>query len=153
MTFSLSALFDAVSSRMRATVDAEGFTEYEPDTAPAGQRLSVAVWLGSIRPVRGGNGLDRTTIRVEFIIRLYYPAGIKSQEKADRVLAGAVDALGDTISGAFTLGNTVMNVDLLGQYGDGFGGSGGYSEVDGAEYRVFTLNLPLIVSDVWVQSA
>jgi hypothetical protein len=151
MTLGIEGLFDAVSSHIRRTVAAEGITEYEPDAAPTGQALSMAVYMGSIRPVRGGNGLNSTTLRVEFFVKFYYPSGVKSQEKADRVITRGVDALGAVLSGDFRLGETVMNVDLLGQYGESVGGAFGYSLIDGAEYRVFTLNVPLIVSDVWEQ--
>jgi hypothetical protein len=152
VTVNLAGLLDALTSHVKTTVKAESVTQYEPEAAPAGKGLSVAVWVGSIRPVRGGSGLDSTTLRAEFVVRLYFPLGVRSQETADRALIGAVDDLGAVISGDFTLGNTVMNVDLLGQYGDGVGGTAGYSVVDGAEYRVFTLLVPLILSDMWPQS-
>ncbi len=152
MTLDLQRLRDAVASAVRAVVTAEGYTDYEPDAAPGGQGLTLAVWLQSVFPVRGGHGLDSTTLRVELQLRLYYPAGVKSQETADTAIIRAVDAIGRAVSGDFTLGNEVMNVDLLGQYGESFGGRAGYASVDGAEYRVFTMILPLIMSDMWPQS-
>jgi hypothetical protein len=152
MSLDLAQLLDALTSHVRTTTGVEGLTEYEPDAAPGGSGLSVAVFLHAIRPVRGGHGLDKTTLRVEMWARFYFPAGVKSQLKADRVISRAVDAVGTAISGDFTLAGTVMNVDLLGQYGDGVGGTAGYTSIDGAEYRIFTLNIPLILSDMWVQS-
>jgi hypothetical protein len=152
VSIDLRGLRDAVSSVLRAEVAAEGFTDYEPEAAPGGQGLTMAAWLQSVMPVRGGHGLDSTTLRLEMQVRFYYPAGVKAQEQADTVIMQAVDAVGRAVSGAFTLGGDVMNVDLLGQYGEGFGGRAGYTAIDGAEYRIFTLILPLILPDMWPQT-
>jgi hypothetical protein len=56
-------------------------------------------------------------------------------------------------SGDFELGGNVRNVDLLGQASEGLTAQAGYLEQDGKLYRVMTINLPLIVNDVWNQVA
>ena len=68
-------------------------------------------------------------------------------------LIAATDLLINTFSGDFTLGGTIMGVDLLGMSGPPLEANPGYINQDSVLYRVSDIRLPLLVADAWTQAA
>lgn len=125
---------------------------HEPKSAPD-TGLTCAVWVEQIGPARGGSGLAATSTRLALNVRLYTPMLSEPEDAIDPNLMTALDALMAAYSGDFTLGGLVREVDLLGTYGDPLSARAGYLTTSGAEYRVVTITLPLVVSDLWEQVA
>jgi len=125
---------------------------HEPKSPPT-SGITAAVWVEQIGPARGGSGLDSTTARLALFVRLYSSLEQEPADAIDPDLMTALDALMAAYSGDFELGGLIRHVDLLGAYGDPLGARAGYLAESGAEYRVMTITLPLICSDLWNQEA
>jgi hypothetical protein len=124
---------------------------HEPKKAP-GNGLHVSVWGQSSRPIPGLGGLTKTSMRLEFKVRMYLNMLMEPQDAIDPALMDAMDSVMSAYSGDFTLGGTIRNVDLLGAHGQALSMDAGYLDHDGRKFRVYVITLPLIVDDVWTQS-
>ena len=150
MSLSTSAILAAVISHAKGAGRFERVLTHEPKSAP-GNGLTVAVWAQSLRPVV--SGLASTCARLELSVRVYTNMLAKPEDDIDRRLLDVVDLLMGAYSGDFTLGGLVRNVDLLGEHGEPLSADAGYLEQDNRLYRVMVITLPLIVNDLWSQSA
>src|SRR5919106_446056 len=99
------------------------------------------------------SAVESTTARLALYVRLYSSLVQDPPDAIDPDLMTALDALMAAYSGDFELAGEVRQVDLLGHYGDPLGARAGYLAEAGAEYRVMTIILPLIVNDLWNQEA
>ncbi|MEU1445508.1 hypothetical protein [Streptomyces mirabilis] len=152
MALDITTILNTVQDHALASGYFDTVNGHEPKSAP-GTGLSAAVWVEQIGPARGGSGLDSTSIRLALNVRLYTPMVQEPEDAIDPNLMTALDALMAAYSGDYTLGGLVREVDLLGTYGDPLGARAGYLTTAGAEYRVMTIALPLIVNDLWEQVA
>jgi hypothetical protein len=126
----------------------------EEPKSPPGQGLTCAVWPQQLRPAPGVSGLVATSIRLAFRVRLYMGITNEPGDAIDPYMLDACDALMGAYSGDFTLDGQVMEIDLLGTYGDALGLEAGYQRMEsGTEFRVVDITVPLIVTDLWDQEA
>lgn len=151
MALDIRTILDAVETHALASGYFQAVNGHEPKSAPQ-NGLTCAVWVEQIGPARGGSGLSSTSTRLALFVRLYTPMIQEPEDAIDPALMDALDALMAAYSGDFTLGGLVRQVDLLGIYGDPLGASAGYLTTSGAEYRVMTITLPLVVNDLWSQA-
>lgn len=149
MTIVLQDLLDHVVTHVQLTGYFESVNQHEPKNAP-GNGLRCAVWVDDIQPVR--SGLDMTTVRIVFNLRLYSNMIQEPQDSIDANLTDALSALFDEYSGDFTFDGTVQCIDLLGKEGVSLSAKAGYLKQDSTLYRVYTIVLPVIVNDAWTQS-
>jgi hypothetical protein len=145
-----SAIVAAVISHASSAGRFERVMTHEPKSAP-GNGLSLAVWAQSLRPIT--SGLDSTSVRLELSVRMYTNMLREPQDTIDTVLLDAADVLMAAYTGDFTLDGLVREVDLLGEHGDPLSADAGYLEQDNKLYRVIVITLPLIVNDLWEQTA
>lgn len=152
MTLDARGILAAVESHAAATGLFETVNKHEPKRAP-GNGLHAAIWVQSLRPIRGGSGLASTSYRLEVSERIYNNMLADPQNDIDPRVLEAVDVLMAAYTGDFTLGDRVRNVDLLGAHGgDGLSADAGYLEQDGKMYRVMVITLPLIINDLYTQA-
>jgi hypothetical protein len=152
MALDIRTILAAVESHALASGYFTAVNGHEPKSPPT-SGITAAVWVEQIGPARGGSGLDSTSARLALYVRLYSSLVQEPADAIDPDLMTALDALMAAYSGDFTLGGIVRNVDLLGQFGDPLSARAGYIAEGGAEYRVMTIALPLIVNDLWDQEA
>jgi hypothetical protein len=152
MSLDVRTILDAVESHALQSGYFQTVNGHEPKSAPQ-NGLTAAVWVEMIGPARGASGLDATSTRLALFVRLYTPMVQQPEDAIDPALMDALDALMTAYSGDFTLDGLVRNVDLLGTYGDPLGARAGYLTTSGSEYRVMTINLPLVVNDLWLQAS
>ena len=156
----VTALYDAIVSHAQTSgLFSGGVTDHEPLNPPAAG-LSCAVLLGPLVPIGRASGLNVTSGRLEFQVRIYstrvqLPAG-----GIDRQMLRAVATLLAAYSDDFELLATggipeglVRMIDLLGAYGTPLQAQPGWLTQDGAPYRVTEITLPLILNDMWGQRA
>jgi hypothetical protein len=153
MTLDITTILDQVQSHALASGYFEAVNGEEPKSPPPSAGITCAVWVEQIGPARGASGLDSTSVRLCFYVRLYTGMNQEPGDAIDPALMAALDALMAAYSGDFTLGGAVRDVDLLGQFGDPLGARAGYLIESGNEYRVMTITLPVIVNDLWEQVA
>ncbi len=130
----------------------ESANKHEPKSSP-GTGAHAAIWVQSIQPIALTSGLAATSVRIEFSVRVYVSMIAEPQDAIDPAIVHAVDVLMTKYSADFTLGGTIMNVDLLGAYGPGLSAEAGYLTVDQGMYRVMTITVPCIVNDAYTQAA
>lgn len=145
-----AAILDAVESHAAASGYFDKTRGGEPLGSP-GAGLTFAVWVDSILPHPAGSGMRSTTGRIEFAVRLYHPVDSRSPDRIDPAMIAATDALIRAYSGDYTLGGLVKAIDLLGMSGTSLRAQSGYVDYAGAEYRVMTITLPILVDDLWSQ--
>lgn len=155
----VTALYDAVISHAQTTgLFSGGTTDHEPMNPPAAG-LSCAVLLGPLVPIGRASGLNVTSGRLEFQVRVYSPRVQLPAGGIDRQMLTAVATLLAAYSGDFELitgeiaAGLVRMIDLLGAYGTPLQAQPGWLEQDGVPYRVTEIILPIIANDIWGQSA
>jgi hypothetical protein len=153
VALNVRTLRDALQSHALASGWFDAVNGQEPKSPP-GQGLTCAVWPQRLMPARGASGLDSTTIRLGFTVRLYMGFTSEPGDDIDPYMIDACDDLMAAYSGDFTLGGLIRQIDLLGTYGDPLGFEAGYQRVEsGTEFRVIDITVPLIVNDLWEQVA
>ena len=153
MPIDINSILDGVVSHAMASGWFEKVNQHEPKNAP-GSGLTAAVWLQQLDPVSRRSGLNSTTGKLTFQLRIYQNMLSQPEDAIDPRMIQAADALFAAFSGDFTLGDTVAAVDLLG-LSDGvpLSGRAGYLNQDGKIFRIFDITIPLIVNDLWTQAA
>lgn len=154
MTFNAAAVqatFDAVHSAAQKLGVFERVLDHEPKSAP-GAKLSLAIWFDSLDPYPDGSGLAAVSGRLTLMARAYQSYAQKPEDKAEPgILAGCCAFLA-ALSGGFTLGGQVRNVDLLGESGTPLKVSSAYVSIDDKPYRVADFTIPIIISDLWTEA-
>jgi hypothetical protein len=123
---------------------------HEPKSSP-GSGLRLALWAQSIEPIAGASGLASTSGYVVANARAYGNMLAKPEDDVDPRIMTAMTTLIGGYSADFTLGGTIRNVDLLGEYGQKLEAQAGYITIASAMYRIMTLTIPCIVNDMWTQ--
>ena len=147
-----AALVDELVSKALQLGIFEKVQGHEPKSQP-GNGMTAAVWVENIAPFQQGSGLSQTSVLVGFTFRIYQSAFSEPQDAIDPNVMRAVDTLLEKYSGNFTLGGQVREVDLLGEAGTPLSAQAGWLNIDGKIFRIMDVNLPVIISDVWSQSA
>lgn len=150
MALDIQGILDAVVSHAMSLGEFESVNQYESKQAP-GSGLSAAVWVERVTPVKT-SGLANTSIRLELTIRLYSSTSIQPYDDIDPNLTKALDRLMAAYTNDFELGGEVRHIDLFGAYGSPLETRSGYLNINGQEFRVFSVRLPLICDDLWPQS-
>ncbi|MFJ8784960.1 hypothetical protein [Streptomyces sp. NPDC102476] len=152
MALDIRTILSAVESHALASGHFAQVNGHEPMSPPT-SGITAAVWVEQIGPARGGSGLRSSTARLVLFVRLYSSLVQQEPDAIDPDMMTGLDTLMAAYSGDFTLGDLVQEVDLLGIYGDPLSARAGYLAEGGSDYRVLTITLPLIVSDLWEQVA
>lgn len=152
MTFDPQATIDTIITHAKKLGIFERVHPYEPKGAP-GNGVSLAVWVDRILPLKS-SGLDSTTVRVSYSLRIYQNMLKEAQEKIDTTLLSAATKLMVAYSGDFTFGGNARQVDLLGAYGIPLSAQAGYLSMGGtADFRTLVITLPIIYNDAFEQVA
>lgn len=146
----VSDMQSALASHAKTLGVFDRVNKHEPKNAP-GNGLSCSIWFDSIGPAQGRSGLNATTGRVVWNVRVYSNAFSEPLDEIDPGVVHAVDLLMAAYSGDFELGGVVCNIDLLGAYGVPLGARAGYVTIDKTVFRAVTLVVPLIANDIWAQ--
>jgi hypothetical protein len=150
LAMEIDAITDAVVSHALSLGLFDRVNFHEPKSSP-GTGLTCACWAQSVQGLANGSGLTSTTGKVVFYVRIYTSMLAEPLDAIDPTILRATDALFTAYSGDFTLDGLVQMVDLLGHYGTALTATAGYLTVSGAMQRIMTIELPLIVPDVWSQ--
>lgn len=150
MALNIQGILDVIVSHALSTGYFETVNQYESKQAP-GNGITGAVWVDRVTPVKT-SGLANTSVRVELNFRLYGKTLLEPHDDLDPNLITALDALMRAYCGDFEVGGQIRHIDIFGAYGSPLESRSGYINLDGSEFRVFSIRLPLIVDDLWTQS-
>lgn len=151
-TAAILAIFNAVESHAEASGYFETVNRHEIENAP-GHGLHVEIWLQRLGPVAAASGLAATTGLLLINNRIRAPITQESADAIDPYMLEATLNLMGAYSGDFEFGGNVRNVDLLGAHGVPLQFIGGYLPQGSSLSRVYTIDLPLVINDLWSQSA
>lgn len=152
MSLAVSDIYAQVVSHAKRLGVFNQVLTHEPKGAP-GDGITCAIWLGSLEPIPLVSGLAVTSLRLELSIRIYENFKSQPEDEIDKRLLDATSKLMEAYTGDFQLGGTVMDVDLLGAHGTPLEALGGYLLQDSTQYRVVVMTLPIIIADVYTQTA
>jgi hypothetical protein len=142
-------VYSALMSPMKGLAAFSSVIQHEPVSAPPDRSVAVA-WSDGPGPARGLSGLSATSARIEFTARVYV-SYTKAAESVDPKLMSLVSSLMGVLTGKFTLGGEVMEIDLLGTYGNPLSARPGWTNFDSHEYRIADVTIPVIADGLWVQ--
>lgn len=150
MGLNVEPVFNAIVSHALATGYFDRVITHEPKSAP---RLGIvgSLWRESVRPIGRGSGLNITSVRATFRFRILLNFAQDPLDMIDINLSKAEDAMFNSLHGDFTLGGVVRNIDLVGD--NGLRSEAGHVEQDGKFYRFIDIFIPVVINDVWEQSA
>lgn len=126
----------------------------EPKGAP-GNGFNAGIWVQSFYPGRAPHGLSTTSMVLIMTFRVYSDMFTEPVDMIDPSLMEAVGEFITAVSADFTLDgmSNVMAVDLNGMHSNGLGGQAGYVEIDKKTFRIFSVDIPIILIDVFEQVA
>lgn len=142
MTLGVTGLLATLVSHAKTLGRFAAVLDYEPKAAPDPHGVTLALWADPIEAVPEDSGLNSVTARVTFAGRLY--RSMLKEPQSDAEILGALDAYMVALSGDFTLGGTVRNIELL-----AMAATPGYIVQDSKLFRTVDLRIPLIVNDLW----
>lgn len=149
---SVKTLVDNIVSHAASLGVFRSVNFHEPKSPP-GSGLRYMVWADRIEPLPGASGLSTTSGYVVVNGRIYGNMLQKPEDEIDpNIMTAAVTLIG-AYTGDFNFGATVRAVDLLGMYGESLKAQAGYITVSGGMYRVMTITIPVIIDDMWTQTA
>lgn len=150
MTLAITDIVAALESHALSTGYFQSVNAHESKQQPV-NGITCAIWVEAIKPVKT-SGLANTSVRLQFEVRIYCDTMMQPYDDIETDLVTALDALMAEYMGDFTLGGLVRHVDVFGAHGPPLEGRTGYINMDGRELRVFSINVPLIVDDLWPQT-
>lgn len=125
---------------------------HEPKSAPRGD-LTVGMFVQQMQPEAAASGLAATSFRIEYVARIYKPFKSAPEGLIDINVGMAAAAIIGVLSGDFDLSGNVRNVVLLGGSSAALGGRAGYQNIDGTNYRIMDITIPVMINDAIVQGA
>lgn len=150
MALDIAGILNAMVSHAQNTGYFQQVNQHESKQS-AFEGLTCEIWVEMVNPVKT-SGLDTTSIRIQFEVRMYAGTMSEPYDDVDSNLVIAMDALMRAYTGDFTLGGIVRHIDIFGAYGQGIQARTGFINHDGKEFRVFSINVPMIVDDLWDQA-
>ena len=156
-----TALRDALVSEVQELGYVDRVLEWDPAGAASksfepindpGYGLTAAVWVQDVTPYPDMSGMNTTSARVLFMVK-FYRFVTPPLDVMDPDLINVCDDLMDKLNGNFTLDGQVAFVDLLGAAGVPVGVTAGFDDEDENVYRVTQMTVPLVVADVYTQTA
>lgn len=151
MAIDIQNILDNVASHAMNTGHFDVIRGYESKQSPT-TGITAALYVEDIQPIRS-SGLNNTSIRLELEMRIYSSTYQEPYDTLDSNLVLATDAMLTNIIGDFDLGGEARHVDIFGAHGMGLRVRSGFLNLDGMEYRVFQIRLPIVIDGIWPQAA
>ena len=140
------ALFDALKSACEGTALFQAVDTHEP-ISPPGVRLYCSIVLDGLKPV-STSGMAQTSGQVTFLMTIWSKAQQRPLDKIDPELLAATATVMGVLSGEFTLGGTVRNIDLFSMSAEPL-----WADFDGEQFRIMRTTIPVVINDMFSQSA
>ena len=141
------ALFSGLTSHAKSLGIFDRVNSHEPANTP-GLGVSCSITLASIEADPAASGLSAVSGKITFAVRIWSSMNQKPLDAIDPDVLGAVSLLLGAYSGAFTLGGTVRDIDLM-----ALKANAAYLQQEGTEFRVIEITVPIVVNDLWAEVA
>lgn len=148
-----NAIFAFLTSLASASGKFENVQGSELTKNPPGPGLTAGLWFAGLKPLPGESGLAATSMRFVLTMRIYMPVVSEPSDAIDpQVIDGASTMLA-AITGGFTLGGLVRNVDLLGEFGEPLEALPGWLPFGDTKFRTVDITIPMILDNEYTQAA
>ena len=127
----IDPIFDAVVSDVQRCGYLDKVNKHEPKRKPK-TGITAGIWVQSIESVGAISGLDISSGRIVFIVRLYQNMLKESPDTIDPVMLKATSDIMRRYHDDFDFEGLIRNVDLLGSAGIRLSAQAGYLDIDGA---------------------
>lgn len=151
MALDIGTVLDKLVSHAMATGLFETVNEFKVDE-PSGDGITAGIWADDITPIRSG-GMAATSVRLTFKVRLFSSTEAAPESYLERAMVDAVSVLLTAYSGDFDLGGNARAIDLLGMEGAALSANAHYMNLSGVIFRVMDIAVPVLLNDVWDQTA
>ena len=141
--FDVGQIMNALASYAGQIGAFERIQLHEPKTAVS-SGLSVAVWFQSIDPIQSLSSLAKTSLRIEFVFRLYDNMLREPADEIDPEMTRVVNLLFNALHAGFTLGGLITQVDVIGTYGPPLRSQAGYIQQEKKLMRAVSVYIPCI---------
>ncbi|HJV15617.1 MAG TPA: hypothetical protein VJ625_17155 [Propionibacteriaceae bacterium] len=148
--FDVGAIMDGLASYAGRLGAFERIPLHEPKTAVS-SGLSAAVWFQSIDPIPQLSSLAKTSLRIEFVFRLYDNMLAEPADGIDPEMTRVVNLLFNAFHGGFTLDSLITQIDVLGTYGQPLRSLAGYIQQSGKLQRAMSIYVPCIIVNAFNQ--
>lgn len=145
LVFDFELFVNEVVSLIDATGMFDQVNAHQPDNKP-GNGATCSVWADSIGSDQENSGLSSTAGLLVVNVRIFNTMTQQPYDQIDVSIVNAAAAVLGLFSGNFTLSANVKNVDLM-----KLNAKAGYMKFGGANMRVMTVEVPMIINDVWDQ--
>lgn len=142
--FDVGRIMDALASYAGRLGAFERIQLHEPKTAVS-SGLSAAVWFQSIDPIQQASSMAKTSLRIEFVFRLYDNMLRPPADTIDPEMTRVVNLLFNALHQGFTLGGLINQVDVIGTYGPPLRSQAGYIQQDKTLMRAISVYVPCII--------
>lgn len=150
MALNIDTILDRIVSHALSTGHFQVVQEHESKQSGTNS-LTAGVWVEKIDPIKS-SGLASASVRLELEMRLYNSTMQAPYDDIDSNLTKALDALFTAYIGDFELGGEARHIDIFGAHGQGLGVRVGFINMDGREYRVFQIRIPIILNDCFTEA-
>lgn len=113
--------------------------------------VCFAVWAQELGSGVGG-GLATTAPLLSATARIYAPGMRKPEQDLETEVLNAADLYLGALNGAFTLGGSARNVDILGEQGDPLKWQFGHIVIDNKISRIADLQVHVVLRSEWTQA-
>lgn len=131
----------------------ESVNQHEPKNSP-GTGVTCALWVQRIRPLKQ-SGLNSISGLLHITMRVYLNFRSEPFDYIDPNITSATSDMIGRLCGDFELGgaDNVRAIDLIGISGQSIDAQAGYVEIDKTVFRIMTLQVPIIINDMWTEVA
>lgn len=127
----------------------EAVIGYEPLSAPT-ERLTAAVFIADEwAPIAESSGLAAADARLVVMVRIMRRALTEPIGDVDLDALEAADAVMDALCADFTLGDSVRQIDVLGNSGQQLSVQPGWATIDKTIFRLMDITVPVEINNVW----
>lgn len=151
MALDIQSVLDNIASHAMATGHFETVLGYVSKQSST-NGITAALYVENIQPIRS-SGLSNTSIRLEIEMQIYSSTYQAPYDGIDVNMVLATDAMFTALIGDFDLGSEVRHIDIFGAHGQSLRVRSGFMNLDGKEFRVFQITIPVILDEVWDQAA
>lgn len=148
--FDVGRIMNALASYLGQLGAFKSIPLHEPKTTLA-SGLSAAIWHQSILPIQEYSTLGSTSLRIEFVIRLYDNMLREPADDIDPEMTRVVNLIFNAFHGGFTLGGLINQIDVIGTWGPPLRSEAGYVNLSGGLFRGITIYVPVIIVNAFNQ--
>jgi hypothetical protein len=140
----------ALATHVKALGGIDRVQEFDPTNAP-GKGLTACLVAATGDP-RPPTGLAASALKLVWTVRFMMPPS-QPLGSVDPKLLGKATNLITRLAADLTLGGLVRVIDLRGMAGTSIDLRFGWVEIGGTLYRLLDVNVPLVINDVFPESA